>query len=142
MIPGRKLANIYLSSQIINLYVEHISDFLAIIPYFIRKALLKKAEDNITNIKNEDNKNTHNSNLIYNNRIKIISKEKKKKIILFCVCLAILDFLNKISYMSYNLVYPHQEIFFYSFSCIVPFEIILQFICSYFILKVHMLKFT
>ena len=73
MIPGTKLANIYLSSQIINLYVEHISDFLAIIPYFIRKALLKKAEDNITNIKNEDNKNTHNSNLIYNNRIKIIS---------------------------------------------------------------------
>ena len=140
MIPGTKLANIYLSSQIINLYVEHISDFLAIIPYFIRKALLKKAEDNITNIKNEDNKNTHNSNLIYNNRIKIISKEKKKKIILFCVCLAILDFLNKISYMSYNLVYPHQEIFFYSFSCIVPFEIILQFICSYFILKVHFYK--
>ena len=64
MIPGTKLANIYLSSQIINLYVEHISDFLAIIPYFIRNALLKKAEDNITNIKNEDNKNTHNSNLI------------------------------------------------------------------------------
>ena len=42
--------------------------------------------------------------------------------------------------MSYNLVYPHQEIFFYSFSCIVPFEIILQFICSYFILKIHFYK--
>ena len=61
-----------LPSQILILfYIGNISDFLAIIPYFIRKALLKKAEDNITNIKNEDNKNTHNSNLIYNNRIKI-----------------------------------------------------------------------
>ena len=82
MIPGRKLANIYLSSQIINLYVEHISDFLAIIPYFIRKKLLKKKEENKNKTieekeENKDNKNIDDSPLIYNVNTFQLSDQKK-----------------------------------------------------------------
>ena len=62
----------FLAIQIINfLYIHNISDFLAIIPYFIRKKLLKKKEEN-KNItieekkENKDNKNIDDSPLIYN----------------------------------------------------------------------------
>ena len=39
---------------LLDLYIANISDFLAIIPHFIRKRLLKKKGENITNIKTED----------------------------------------------------------------------------------------
>jgi len=38
---------IYLSLQILKLYISNLSDFIAIIPYFIRKKLLMKKEENI-----------------------------------------------------------------------------------------------
>ena len=80
----------YLLIQMINyLYTYNISDFIAIIPYIIRKRILKKKEVNIFDIKIEDNNNTHtdefNSNLIYTNSEKLDSKKKKKEMILHLI---------------------------------------------------------
>ena len=38
---------INLSIQILKLYISNLSDFIAVIPYFIRKKLLRKREENI-----------------------------------------------------------------------------------------------
>ena len=122
-----------------NLYISNISDFIAIIPYFISKRLLKKEESSDTNIKNEDNKYCDDPHhLIYNDYNRLISK--KKKIILTFSFVIILDFLEKFALILYNIIYPDKRFDSYSFSCIIPFEIFFQFICSYFILKIHFYK--
>ena len=71
--------------QMINyLYTYNISDFIAVIPYLIRKRILKKKELNIFDTNTEES-NSHtdgsNSNLIYTNSEKSDSKKRKKK---FC----------------------------------------------------------
>ena len=134
------LINYNLSSQILNLYLKIISDFIAVIPFFIRKQLLKKKDITIKNINVEDNKLTEDSALIYNDNIQSEFKKKKNKIILICIFIGILDFLHIFTYALYEIIYPAQKAEYYTFSCFVPFEIILQFICSYFILKIHFYK--
>ena len=134
------LINYNLSSQILNLYLKIISDFIAVIPFFIRKQLLKKKDITIKNINVEDNKLTEDSALIYNDNIQSEFKKKKNKIILICIFIGILDFLHIFTYALYEIIYPAQKAEYYTFSCFVPIEIILQFICSYFILKIHFYK--
>ena len=124
---------------IFHLYTYNISDFLAIIPFFIRKKLLKRKERIITDIQIEDNNNDI-SQLIYNDNKLSVTNKKKKIIILYGIFLAVLDFLQKFTLVLYGIIYKGKEINFYSFSCYVPFEIIFQFICSYFILKIHFYK--
>ena len=131
-------SNYYLPMQILNyLYISNVSDLLAIIPYFIRKKLVKK-EENIINVKNEDKKNSDERHLIYNDYEK--SMVKKKEIILYFFLVSIFDFLEKFAFVLYNIIYPKIEFDVYTFSCIVPFEIVFQFVCSYFILKTHFYK--
>ena len=136
----------FLAIQIINfLYIHNISDFLAIIPYFIRKKLLKKKEENKNKTieekeENKDNKNIDDSPLIYNENTFQLSDQKKKITILNLILISFLDFLQKFVFILYSIIYPDNEIIIYTFSCTVPFEIILQFICSYFILKIHFNK--
>ena len=132
-----------LPTQIIyRLYIYNLSDFLAIIPYFIRKRLLKKKEENIiiNTDDTEGKKHLYDSALIYNDNIKIESNKKKKIIILYLIFIAILDFLNKFAFILYSIIYVNKQIDIYTFSCTVPFEIFFQFICSYFILKNHFYK--
>ena len=124
---------------IFHLYTYNISDFLAIIPYFIRKRLLKRKERIIPDKQIEDN-NNDNSQLIYNDNKLSVTNQKKKIIILYAIFLAVLDFLQKFTLILYGILYEGTEINFYSFSCYVPFEIVFQFICSYFILKIHFYK--
>ena len=127
---------------IYELYIYNLSDFLAIIPYFIRKKLLKKKEENI-NIKIDDtdnNKQFDYTALIYNDNNTLVSIKKKKIIKFNLILIGILDFLQKLAPILYSIIYDDKEITIYSFSCIVPLEIILQFICSYFILKIHFYK--
>ena len=125
---------------LLDLYIANISDFLAIIPHFIRKRLLKKKGENITNIKIEDIELADDIKLIYNDNKISETNKKKKAIILNCIFVSILEFLQKFSLILYNIIYPKKKIATYKFSCIVPFEIICQFICSYFILKIHFYK--
>ena len=125
--------------MLINFYIYNLCDFLAVIPYFISKKLLKKKETNI-NIENEEDKNINDLELICNNKEKLISKSIKKSIKLYCIFIAILDFLQKFSLVLYSIIYPDKDIEVYPFSCYASFEIILQFICSYCILKIHFYK--
>ena len=130
-----------LPRQIINyLYISNLSDFLAIIPHFIRKRLVKKKEENIVDEKSEENsdENSNHSNLIYHDYEKSITK--KKEIILYCAFVIILDFFEKFAFILYNIIYPKKSFYTYTFGCIVPFEIIFQFVCSYIILKIHFYK--
>ena len=122
-----------------HLYTYNISDFLAIIPHFIRKAIIKKKENKITDAQIEEN-NTENSQLIYNDNRLSVANKKKKIMIYYCIFLAILDFLQKFVFVLYGIIYEGSEINIYTFSCYVPFEIIFQFMCSYYILKIHFYK--
>lgn len=78
------------SRQFIMIVSSNISNFLGIIPYFIRKQLLKKS--NISSNKIEtietndtDNESKDKTELIYND-IKISETQKRKKLVLiFCV---------------------------------------------------------
>ena len=134
-------SNFYLPTKIlISLYIAKLSDFLAIIPYFIRKKLLKKNQEDIPDIKIEDNKNSDDPKLIYNDNNKSVINKKKKTIIINCIFVGILDFLQIFSLILYNIIIPDKQFYVYVFSCIVPFEIIIQFICSYLILKIHFYK--
>ena len=92
-----------LSLEILNLYIANISNFIAIIPYFIRKKLLGINNDNKEKEINLDRKNTKMSEnkeqieLIYNDFAQYES-EKRKKILMFYVFLvAAFDFLKDFS---------------------------------------------
>ena len=59
---------------------------------------------------------------------------------MYCIVVGILDFLEKFSLILYYILFVDEESDIYAFSCIVPFEIICQFICSYIILKIQFYK--
>ena len=130
-----------LSQTILNLYLLNLSDFIAIIPYFIRKKLLRKKEEpEVTISKIDENDNSETLSLIYtDNKLMEINK-RKKKVVYYSILIAILDFLFEFSLILYNIIYPTQITATFTFSCTIPFEICFQFICSYFILKTHFYK--
>ena len=130
----------FLPSQLLTLYKQCLSDFLAIAAYFIRKKLIRKKEQWIDSLRPEGETNKDDSSLIYN--VTEISKSqiKNKKIILYCIFISVLDFLQKFSRILYNIFYPDYSFMIYTFSFTVPLYITLQFIFSNFILKVHFYK--
>ena len=130
-----------LSQTILNLYLLNLSDFIAIIPYFIRKKLLRKKEEpEVTISKIDENDNSETLSLIYtDNKLMEINK-RKKKVIYYSILIAILDFLFEFSLILYNIIYPTKITATFTFSCTIPFEICFQFICSYFILKTRFYK--
>ena len=133
--------NKYLPAKILNnLYIANLSDFLAIIPHLIRKRLLWKKQNSISSIEIEDNKESEDLKLIYNDKKILVTNKKKKTILLYCIVVGILDFLEKFALILYYILCTDEEFDLYSFSCIVPFEIICQFICSFIILKIHFYK--
>ena len=78
--------NKYLPSKMLNnIYLANISDFLAIIPHLIRKKLLKKKQEKITPVEIEDNKESEDLKLIYNDKNILITNKKKKKF--YCIAL-------------------------------------------------------
>ena len=135
---------IYLSLQILKLYISNLSDFIAIIPYFIRKKLLMKKEENIKakNINSETNEieNSESLTLIYTDTKFFETNKRKKKVIYYSIVIAIFDFLYRFSFILYNIIFPNKLTAIFTFSSETPFEIFFQFICSYFILKVHFYK--
>ena len=137
----QELSKYYLQLKFINyLYTYNLSDFLAIIPLFIRKKLLKKKKNILTKIKDEDNKIKNDFPLVYTNNFILIADNKKKITIIYCIILGTCDFLKCFAKILYSIIYSGKEIDLYTFSCLVPLEIILQFICSYLILKTHFNK--
>ena len=96
-------SNQFLPIQILTFYIYNLSDFLTIIPYFIRKRLLKnnKKESN-TNLKTEDN-NSSEDNLIYYVRKESVFNAKKKRIILYLILIGIFGFLQYFILALYTL---------------------------------------
>ena len=135
---------INLSIQILKLYISNLSDFIAVIPYFIRKKLLRKREENIKsdiiNSKENEIENPESLSLIYTDTKMIETAKREKKIIYYSIIIALFDFLYRFSLILYNIFYPNIKAATYTFCCAIPFEIFFQFICSYFILKVHFYK--
>ena len=135
------MSNLYLPAKILNnLYIANLSDFLAIIPHLIRKRLLWKKQNSISSIEIEENKESEDVKLIYNDKKILVTNKKKKTILLYCIVVGILDFLEKFALILYYILCTDEEFDLYSFSCIVPFEIICQFICSYILLKIKFHK--
>ena len=134
----------YLPTQMIILYKECLSNFLAIIPHLIRRRLVRKKEQWIQpleiNDDEDDKKNTADLPLIYNDNKISESQKNNKKILWLCVLVSVLDFLAKFTIVLYHIIVPDKYLDIHTFSCLVPFEITLQFIFSYFILKIHFYK--
>ena len=91
------------------------------------------------NINNETNQ-TKETELIYND---ITSAEKYKRNKIFAInafITAIFNFLEEFMEILFYIIYPNEDFEPYVFSSTVPFDIILQFISSYFILKIYFYK--
>ena len=132
---------LYLPVKIFDdLYIQNLSDFLAIIPHLIRKRSLKKKQEKISSVEIEGTKDSEDSKLIYNDKNISITNKKKKTIILYCIIVGILDFFEKFALILYFIIFTDKEFDVQPFSCVVPFEIICQFICSFIILKIHFYK--
>ena len=133
--------NYYLPLQILHLYITNLSNFLAIIPYFIRKRIIRKKEENIEDSKTEDKKEKDDDlSLIYNDNKYVQSEQKKKKFRILCIVVGILDFLQRFPFVLFNLIFENTPFEVYPFSCFAPFAIALQFVCCYYILKIHFYK--
>ena len=85
--------------QIIITYLSNITDFIEIIPYFIRKKLIKKNDVSSKKIESlemagDNNKYKEKNELIYND-IKISETQKiKKLLIIYLALIGIFDFLK------------------------------------------------
>ena len=138
---GEEKIDYYLQLQILNLYIINLSYFLAVIPYLIRKRIIRKNEENIENNKTEYKKEKNDDlPLIYNDNQYIETEKKKKKYKILCIVVGALDFLQKIPFVLFNLLFKDRELIIYSFSCFTPFAIVIQFVCSYYILRIHFYK--
>ena len=134
----------FLPYRILLLYASNLSDFLAIIPYFIRKKLLKSNKEieksKIYNLNNENEEKSESNQLIYNNIKDIQSTKRKKLIIIYTIIIATLDFLPYFTLCLYNIIFDDKQPYYNDFNCFVPLYNIFQFVSSYLILKMHFYK--
>ena len=136
----------YISKEIIDIYSFNLSDFIAIIPYFIRKKLsqsnneIKNEEKNNNDENDENNEHKEHEELIYNETKLSKTKNKKKKILFYLILLGALDFLKQFVFITYYLIFNNKSYVLFPFNYTVIFDIILQFVCSYLILRIHFYK--
>ena len=123
-----------INKEILKLFSLNLSGFIAIIPYLITKKLLKSKKDSTNDEHKEQIK------LIYNELNQTDAKKKMKKLIIYFTIISVLDFLKDFIFVLYYITFPDKKIDSFPFSNAVIFDIILQFICSYLILKIHFYK--
>ena len=125
--------------QVIILITICLSDFLALIPYYIKQHLTKNKNETIIN-QDEDLSNS-GSIFIYNNPY---LEEKRKKVInlnIYTFLVGLFDFLVETVYFLYNLDNELDSSNYYSLlNSDVIFQILLQYILSIIILKEHFYK--
>ena len=120
-----------ISKQILEIYALNLSDFIGIIPYFIRKKLIQKRNER-ENIERIDS-----IKLIYN---ALLDSKKKKKLIFYTILIAALDFLKDFVPFLYYIIVKNSKNEIIPFNHTVIFDIILQFVCSYLVLGIHFYK--
>ena len=134
----------FLPYKILILYASNISDFIAVIPYFIRKKILKRNKDieksKNSNLNNESEEQNESSQLIYNDSEEIQSKKRNKLIIVYIIIISVLDFLAYFIYCLYNIIFNDMPCVTNDFNFFGPLNNIFQFVSSYLILKKHLCK--
>ena len=129
--------------RILVLYASNLSDFLTLIPYFIRKKLLKSNKEieksKIVDLNNESEEKTESIELIYNDIKEMQSTKRKKLIIVYTIIIGLLDFLSYLLLWIYNIIFNYKSVT-NDFNCFVPLYNIFQFVSSYLILKTHFYK--
>ena len=130
-------------NEVISLFVNSLSDLLAIIPLYIKKYLTKhKNETQIEIPNNEDHASKNADVYIYHNKFKD-EKKKKLKILNFYTFLAgLLDFLVHALYFLYYLYddFDNYNNLDYMLGFELSFQISLQYFLSIIILKEHFYK--
>ena len=135
----------FLSFRLLIKYFSNISDFFAIIPYLIRKKLLKKSNVSSKKIETleideEDSELKEKNQLIYNDIGLAEAQKRKKLIIIFCALVGIFDFLRDFTEILNYIILDTQDFYLNPFSFTVIFDIVLQFACSYLLLKGNFYK--
>ena len=130
----------YINKEILEIYALNISDFIAIIPYFISKKI-SQSNNNKKEDRSIEDENKEKAELIYNesnqsSKIKL----KPKTILLYLILIAAFDFLDDFMFVLYYIFFPEEEYHFFPFNYSVIFDIIIQFLFSYLILKIHFYK--
>ena len=124
---------------IIDIFSLNVSDFIAIIPYLIRKKLSQSNNNNDDNNNNNESSETRESiKLIYNEESGV--NIQRKYVILYLILIAALDFLKDFMFILYYIIFPNLELDIYPFSFTAMFDTILQFVFSYLILRIHFYK--
>ena len=88
----------------LEIFILNLSDFFALIPYYIRKKRIKKNNDNKKeekDIDNENNEHKEKVELIYNELKESATKLKQKEIIFYLILIAVFDFLKDFSIFIY-----------------------------------------
>ena len=130
--------NIYNSSiEMINIYLITLCNFFGFIPYCLLKRSFK---GNVKKDEDKLNENEKGKELIYNNFDVNEYSTKTKKILIYSFLVAIFDFLAEFCYLLFYIIFPNLISEFYEISCTVAFSVVIQFILSYLILKIHFYK--
>ena len=140
VIDNKKKFYFNINKEILEIYSLNISDFIAIIPYFIRKKLSKSNIEPKKEDKSIDDENKEKAELIFNDSKQSGNKLKPKTILLYLFLIAVFDFLDQFVLVVYYLFFPDEEYHFFPFNYSVIFDIIIQFIFSYLILKIKFYK--
>ena len=129
--------NIYffINIDILEIYTFNLADFFAIIPHFISKKL-SRSEQIIDN----NNENKEKTELIYNEAKITGAKLRPKTIFFYLIIIAAFDFLKDFMNILYYIFFPKFKNETNPFNHTVIFEIIIQFIFSYFILRIQFFK--
>ena len=134
----------FLPYRILLLYASNISDFLVIIPYFIRKKLLNTNKEidksKISDLSNKSEEKSEFNQLIYTDIKEMQAFKRKKLINIYTIIISVLDFLAYFIFCLYNIIFNNKNPICNDFNCFCPLNNIFQFISSYLILKMHFYK--
>ena len=122
--------------EYLSVFVVNFSDFLAIIPYYIKKYLSKKADEYRPTPKLEEASGKLNTYYIYNNLYEDELGKRSTSLNLYSFLVGLLDFLAEIVFFLYCLENkPEFEGFIALLNSTVIFQILFQYILSIIILK-------
>ena len=128
----------FLPSQILAFHIINISDFISIIPHYILQKNLNHSEtDANSDLKYDEIEYPNAQSFIYNDREEIEIDKKVKKTKKYCIIVGIFYFLQNFCWILYYIIETNKAFKLYTFSSIVPLECLLQFVSSYFLLKIH-----
>ena len=127
----------YLSSQFLGLFISNISDYISIIPLYLLKKNIHHNKINDNSYLKKAELNGHTQSFIYNDRVVIEIDKKMKKTKYYCIVVGILYFLQNFCWILYYIIETNNKFDLYTFSSIVPLECLLQFVSTYFLLKIH-----